>query len=104
MDAGNLEDLSVETVAEYLQNNLQWRVAGSNGSEIPAANVPGLQVSVVTANATLPANSDAFPVFGEWATLPAITHGKAGGLQQNMTVAWRAAKAAARLSGMVGHF
>jgi tyrosinase len=104
VDAGNLEDLSVETVAEYLQNNLQWRVASSNGSEIPAANVPGLQVSIVTANATLPADSEAFPVFGEWATLPAITHGKAGGLQQNMTVAWRAAKAAARRSGMVGHF
>jgi len=100
--AGNLEDLSVENVARYLQDNMQWRVASSEGVEIPAADVPGLQVSVVTANATLPADPSQFPVFGEWITLPVVTAGRAGGLQEDDRLAFDVAKEERRVSGLVG--
>lgn len=99
---GTLSDLTVENVARYLQSNMQWRIADSNGVEIPAASVPGLQVSVVTANATLPADSTQFPVFGEWTTLPVITTGRAGGLQEDDRLAYDVAKEERRVSGLIG--
>jgi tyrosinase len=100
--AGRLANLQTQTVATYLQSNLQWRVASSNGTEIPAQNVPGLQVSVVTANATVPASEDVFPVFGAWDTLTSVTDARAGGLGDGMTVAYEAAKVEARARGFVG--
>lgn len=102
VEAGVLRDMAVDTVAEYLAQNMQWRVAASNGTEIPAAMVPGLQVSVVTANATVPASAEEFPVFGAWQTLTGITQGKAGGLQENEALMFDVAKEEARIRGYAG--
>lgn len=78
--AGNLASMQVVDVVPYLQANLVWSVARTlDGAEVPAAIVPGLQISVVTAQATQAESDEAFPTWSQWTTLTNVTRGKPGG-------------------------
>lgn len=78
--AGELASMTLEDVVPYLRTNLVWAIARTfDGAEVPAALVPGLQVSVVSAEATRADNDTSFPVWSDWTTLANITHGKPGG-------------------------
>lgn len=48
---------------------------------MPAPQVPGLQISVVSAQVEPAAALDAFPMWTNWQVLFDVTHGHAGGLQ-----------------------
>jgi len=77
---GKLASILVSDVVPYLQTNLVWAVARTvDGVEVPAAAVPGLRVSIVTAHAMKAENDTSFPVWSEWTTLKNVTRGKAGG-------------------------
>lgn len=81
---GLLQSLSRLLVVPFLQAALEWRVATTNGQIIPNDLVPGLEVSVVTADYTPPSSANAFPIYRSFNTLPDITDRKAGGLRFNM--------------------
>lgn len=81
---GLLQSLSRLLVIPFLQAALEWRVATTNNQIIPNDQVPGLEVSVVTAEYTPPSSPNAFPIYKAFNALPDITHRKAGGLRFNM--------------------
>ncbi|GAM85668.1 hypothetical protein ANO11243_036750 [Dothideomycetidae sp. 11243] len=91
--SGELADMHPVTVEPYLQQNLQWRIAMFDGVAIPAANVPGFSVTVVTADVQPPQSDDSFPTWGQFASMANVTYGQPGGHDDNMwgsaqDVAW----------------
>jgi len=78
--SGTLASMQVKDVVPYLQANLVWAVARtSDGIPVSPADVPGLQVSIVTAGVTKANDNNSFPVWGAWTTLTNVTQGRAGG-------------------------
>ncbi|TFK69976.1 Di-copper centre-containing protein [Pluteus cervinus] len=51
----NLDINTPETVVEYLKENLAWRLALTDGTELPLARVPSLQVKITSEKVTRPA-------------------------------------------------
>lgn len=79
--SGALASMHVRDVVPYLKAKLFWAVARtSDGIPVAAADVPGLQISIVTAAATKANNDNSFPLWGAWTTLANITQGRAGGV------------------------
>lgn len=78
--AGELPSMQAGDVHPYLGKNLSWRVVrASDGASVDPASVPGLLVSVVSAQATRARNAHAFPIWGHWGTVTAATHRKPAG-------------------------
>ena len=78
-DSGELASMNPATVEAYLTNNLQWRVAMFDGTQIPAEDVADLTVTVVTAQVKPAASEDEFPEWSDFVKLTHITQGKPGG-------------------------
>lgn len=76
-----LQSLSRIFVIPFLQRALVWRVAAASGQIVPNDQVPGLEVSVVSADFTPPSSPNTFPIYSPFAALADITDGKAGGLK-----------------------
>lgn len=79
--SGELKDLDLETVKSYLRANLVWKIRLSDGYELPAEQVPDLQVSVASIEIKFPTQPDEFPMYlSNWRVHPDVTEGKVGGL------------------------
>lgn len=76
-----LASLEESDVLPYLAQNLMWKVVQSDGCVIDNAQVPGLEVSVVSADVVPAANCEGFPTWSQSRTLGGATQGKAGGKQ-----------------------
>lgn len=81
VNSGALASMLAQDVNGYLAKYLAWKVVrASDGSSVDPGAVPGLQVSVVSAQATAARNATSFPVWGQWGTVSAATHRKPAGL------------------------
>ena len=79
VSSGELRSLSPADVETYLRNNLHWRVAMMDGTEIALSSVPDLSVAVVQAQVN-PASCDTeFPEWGPFTALVSVTQGRTGG-------------------------
>jgi len=76
---GRLSDMGHDAVIAYLKKNIEWRIMSLNGSIIPANELSGLEISVVTADVTLPASDTAMPIWESWAVLTEVTEDKIRG-------------------------
>jgi len=76
---GRLSDMEHDAVIAYLKKNIEWRIMSLNGSIIPANELSGLEISVVTADVTLPASDTAMPIWESWAMLTEVTEDKIRG-------------------------
>lgn len=76
-----LEGLGEEEVVPFLREQLGWKVTmmmEEGGGEIPACEVPGLEVSVVSTEVRI--GEDGVPVYsGVYKGFPEVTMGKVGG-------------------------
>lgn len=86
--SGELKSMDSADVTPYLTKNMVWKVWRSNGQTIDAGQVPGMTVAVAYANVMPAPNANTFPTWGNWQVNNTITHGKPGGLQQNMQWDW----------------
>ncbi|GAB7324456.1 hypothetical protein MBLNU13_g08380t2 [Cladosporium sp. NU13] len=73
--AGEMRSRQPGSVEEYMTNNLQYRVAKFDGTEIPLADVPNLSVSVVGADVTPATKDDQFPKWANFQALRRVTDG-----------------------------
>ncbi|PNS20693.1 Tyrosinase [Sphaceloma murrayae] len=78
-NAGELKDLDPKNVEPYLESNLNWRVAMSDGTAVDNGNVAGLSVSVVTSDVRPPPADTDMPIWGHFSAMPEITANKLGG-------------------------
>lgn len=85
VQGGFLANLTNDAVVPYLSGNIAWRVLAANGTVIPIEELPGLQLSIVTAAVTLPVVDTQMPVWGPWTVLQEITEGMATGFAGNGT-------------------
>ena len=85
-NAGKLSDLSQETVAPYLKDNLNWRIAGAGGVSIDPAGVAGFQVETFGSTCTQPDSEDELPEYSEFNSVPEATEGKVGGVESDGSV------------------
>lgn len=76
-----LQSLDRIFVIPFLQRALVWRVAAASGQIVPNDQVPGLEVSVVSADFSPASSWNSFPTYQPFASLADITDGKAGGLK-----------------------
>lgn len=78
---GGLEGLGEDEVVPFLREELRWKVTmmmEEGGEEMPACEVPGLEVSVVSTEVRI--GEDGVPVYsGMYKGYPEVTMGKAGG-------------------------
>ncbi|KAF2664571.1 Di-copper centre-containing protein [Microthyrium microscopicum] len=80
--AGQLADLSEASVVPLLQDNISWRIRMGDYSDIPAANVPNLLVSLASIEVEPATSPDAFPTHvGDWTVYTSVTADKVGGLK-----------------------
>lgn len=75
---GNCPSMEKENVLPYLTKNLHWRVTLADGSEYPREDVPGLTISVVTTDVTIPVNGRP-QRSGVYETHPDVTAGRPAG-------------------------
>ncbi|KAG8533877.1 uncharacterized protein KY384_001618 [Bacidia gigantensis] len=88
-----VRDLSVPVIERFLQENLHWDVALTDGSALHRGEISDLTVSVITNEVTVPASPNALPTYAPDVTLrPEITtkadtsqggRGEGTGLTQN---------------------
>lgn len=68
--SGELPSMGARDVKPYLKQKLLWKVVlASHGTSIDPALVPGLQVSVVHAQAQKAKDSHSFPVWSNWSAV-----------------------------------
>lgn len=72
---GKIADLTEDSVDEYLQQNLRWRVAGPQGQEIDSTTIPGFKVQVYAATAAKQKSMDEIPKWSEFVPLKKATEG-----------------------------
>ncbi|GAB7366278.1 hypothetical protein MBLNU230_g7835t1 [Neophaeotheca triangularis] len=77
--SGELACLEEADVEAYLKQQLTWRVAMFDNSIIPPSAVGNLEISIATAEVEPAADEGAFPSWGDFKTLTAVTQGKPGG-------------------------
>lgn len=77
--AGALPSLMESDAVPYLQEHLQWRINGPDGTEVDPSTVPGFEISVFASTATLGGSDFELPKFSEFIPLVEITQNKAGG-------------------------
>ncbi|KIW05630.1 uncharacterized protein PV09_03501 [Verruconis gallopava] len=79
-----LSGLDEDIVIPYLTANLNWKVLGSDGCEIPLSSLPDLKISVVSTAIQKTTTLDAFPKWVNGFTSHyEVTSGKEGGLCAN---------------------
>lgn len=76
---GGLDSLAVSDVEPFLRDNLSWRIALPDNTEVPITSLSDFSATVVTAHVTPAASIDEFPIWGAWAGLPNCTFGQPGG-------------------------
>jgi tyrosinase len=79
-DSGVLGDLSQMIVAPFLENLLEWRILGPDGTSVNPDNVPGFELSVYASTST-PGDESCLPQWSDFIPLLGVTKGKNGGLQ-----------------------
>lgn len=62
---GELNSLSPEEVAPWLEENLNYRLSLMNGSQVFAGSVPSLKVSIASAAVSLPVEHSDLPLWDE---------------------------------------
>jgi len=73
--------LNVNDVVKYLQGNLTWTVSLMNDTAFPVENLTQLEISVLAAEVTLPADPlTEFPTYSPYTTYANATAGKTGGI------------------------
>lgn len=76
---GTLRDLTQASVTPYLKKQLQWRIAGPNGTEINPTAIPSFELSVFSSTSSHSTNLNILPTWSDLVPLHEITQGKAGG-------------------------
>ena len=84
--AGELTDLSQETVGPYLKEQLSWRIAGTGAVDIDPASVPGFSVGVFSSTSTQPDSSTELPEYSDFVPVTEGTEGKQGGMEADGSV------------------
>ncbi|KAK5746411.1 hypothetical protein LTR17_000791 [Elasticomyces elasticus] len=79
VNAGALPDLTEDTAVPYLKDNLKWRVAGPNGSEVDSGSIDGFQIAVFASTAKPPPDAYELPEWSEFIPLVEVTIDKSGG-------------------------
>lgn len=72
---GTIPDLTQASVDHYLQQRLQWRVAGPQGQEIDSTTIPGFKVQVFSSTAKKQTSEDEIPEWSEFVPLQKATEG-----------------------------
>lgn len=72
---GTIPDLTEESVDNYLQQRLQWRVVGPQGQEIDSTTIPGFKAQVFASTAAKQKSEDEIPKWSEFVPLVKATEG-----------------------------
>ena len=78
--SGILGELTSIIVAPFLQNLLEWRILGPDGTSVDPSTVPGFEVAVYSSTSTA-GDANCLPEWSEFIPLPSVTKGKKGGIQ-----------------------
>jgi tyrosinase len=78
---GTIADLTEESVDDYLQQRLQWRVVGPQGQEIDSTTIPGFKVQVFASTAAKQKSEDEIPKWSEFVPLIKATEGNSPSLE-----------------------
>jgi tyrosinase len=78
--SGILGDLTEMIVAPFLEELLEWRILGPDGTCVDPDNVPGFEVAVFASTSTQPDEAGCLPQWSEFVPLLGVTKGKKGGL------------------------
>ncbi|RKF57895.1 Tyrosinase [Erysiphe neolycopersici] len=62
---GDLENLSVEHVTEWLEMNMSYCILGMDGTEIDEEDLPDFKITIASAEVKLPEHNAEMPVWGE---------------------------------------
>ncbi|POS84884.1 hypothetical protein EPUL_005609 [Erysiphe pulchra] len=62
---GDLENLSIEHITEWLEMNMSYRILGLDGTEIDEEDLPDFKITIASAEVKLPENYAEMPVWGE---------------------------------------
>ena len=81
-NTGMLGDLTQMIVAPFLEQILEWRILGPDGTCVDPEDVPGFEVSVYASTSTQPDHLGCLPDWSEFIPMPQVTKGKKGGLKQ----------------------
>ncbi|PBP18012.1 tyrosinase precursor [Diplocarpon rosae] len=76
---GNCPSMDKADVIQYLKEALHWRVCLADGTEKPREDVPGLTVSVVSTEVTIPAGGRRPVYSGVYELHPEVTAGRPAG-------------------------
>jgi len=77
--AGALSALTEEAAVPYLKDNLKWRVAGPNGTEVDPGSINGFEIAVFASTAAPPPDEYSLPAWSAFIPLMEITVNKSGG-------------------------
>ncbi|KAK0943420.1 hypothetical protein LTR48_004577 [Friedmanniomyces endolithicus] len=77
--AGALSALTEEAAVPYLKDNLKWRVAGPNGTEVDPGSIVGFEIAVFASTAAPPPDEYSLPEWSAFIPLVEITVNKSGG-------------------------
>ena len=72
---GEIADLTEDSVDDYLQQKLQWRVVGPQGQELDSTTIPGFKVQVYASTAAKQKSMDEIPKWSEFVPLIKATEG-----------------------------
>ncbi|KAK2629543.1 hypothetical protein QTJ16_000363 [Diplocarpon rosae] len=76
---GNCPSMDKADVISYLKEALHWRVCLADGTEKPREDIPGLTVSVVSTEVTIPADGSRPVYSGIYELHPEVTAGRPAG-------------------------
>ena len=79
--SGILGDLTEMIVAPFLEELLEWRILGPDGTCVDPDNVPGFEVAVYASTSTQPDDAGCLPQWSEFMPLLGVTKSKKGGLK-----------------------
>ncbi|KAI9886218.1 MAG: hypothetical protein M1823_001953 [Watsoniomyces obsoletus] len=83
---GKICSLDPEEVDPYLKENLHWRVSKMDDTSVPNEEVPGLQVTVISAEVRKPNNDEEFPEWGAPQTRADVTEDKKTGYHEGDSI------------------
>ncbi|KAK5171504.1 uncharacterized protein LTR77_004649 [Saxophila tyrrhenica] len=81
IQSGLLGELSQMIVTPFLENALEWRILGPDGTSVDPESIPGFEVSVYASTATDPDDKFCLPEWSEFIPLPSVTKSKKGGFR-----------------------
>lgn len=79
--SGILGELSEMIVSPFLEEMLEWRILGPNGTCIDPEEVPGFEVGVYASTSTQPEEAGCLPQWSEFVPMLGVTKGKKGGIK-----------------------